>query len=88
MREVYALHLLMPLSVPEPALAAEPNVEPAPMLGGPAVSPQARTQPIWELAQAYVRSQPLEGVFTPAEGLRRGTIFPNLSQPYHGFQTR
>ena len=37
-----------------------------------------------QLAQAYVRPQPLEGVFTPAEGLLRGTAFPNLSQPYRG----
>ena len=42
--------------------------------------------PNWEmeLAQAYVRAQPLEGVFSPEEGLRMGTIFPNLSQPYDG----
>ena len=42
--------------------------------------------PNWEmeLAQAYVRAQPLEGVFPPEEGLRMGTIFPNLSQPYGG----
>ena len=37
-----------------------------------------------ELAQAYVRTQPLEGVFSPEEGLRMGTAFPNLSQPYAG----
>ena len=42
--------------------------------------------PNWEmeLAQAYVRAQPLEGVFSPEEGLRMGTAFPNLSQPYSG----
>ena len=42
--------------------------------------------PDWEmeLAQAYVRAQPLEGVFLPEEGLRMGTAFPNLSQPYGG----
>ena len=37
-----------------------------------------------ELAQAYVMPQPLEGVFPPEEGLRMGTAFPNLSQPYCG----
>ena len=37
-----------------------------------------------ELAQAYVRPQPLEGMFSPAEGLKHGTIFPNLSKPYEG----
>jgi len=42
--------------------------------------------PNWEmeLAQAYVRSQPLEGIFPPEEGLRMGTAFPNLSQRYSG----
>jgi len=42
--------------------------------------------PNWEmeLAQAYVRAQPLDGVFRPEEGLRMGTAFPNLSQPYGG----
>ena len=42
--------------------------------------------PNWEmeLAQAYVRAQPLEGVFSPEEGLRMGTAFLNLSQPYVG----
>jgi len=40
--------------------------------------------PNWEmeLAQAYVRDQPLEGIYPPEEGLRMGTAFPNLSQPY------
>ena len=37
-----------------------------------------------ELAQAYVLNQPLEGIFTPEDGLRHGTAFPNLSQPYMG----
>jgi|GEM_PF-1789426 len=37
-----------------------------------------------ELAQAYVRPQPLEGIYTPEEGLRNGTAFPNLYQPYKG----
>ena len=42
--------------------------------------------PNWEmeLAQAYVRAQPLDGVFPPEESLRMGTIFLNLSQPYQG----
>ena len=35
-----------------------------------------------QLAQAYVRPQRLEGIFSPEEGLRMGTIFPNLSKPY------
>ena len=42
--------------------------------------------PNWEmeLAQAYVRAQQLESVFPPEEGLKMGTAFPNLSQPYNG----
>ena len=35
-----------------------------------------------ELAQAYVRAQPLIGVYLPEEGLLMGTAFPNLSKPY------
>jgi hypothetical protein len=35
-----------------------------------------------ELAQAYVRMQPLESIFSPEESLRMGTVFPNLSMPY------
>jgi len=41
--------------------------------------------PPQELAQAYVRMQPLEAVFTPEEALRHGTLFPNLYQPYRGW---
>ena len=39
-----------------------------------------------ELAQAYVRPQPLEKLFTPEEGLRMGTVFPCLSRPYMGWR--
>jgi len=39
-------------------------------------------EPVMELAQAYVRPQPLDGVFSPEEGLRHGTAFPNLYMPY------
>ena len=58
--------------------------------GGEAAKPKAaNTPPVisgmhMELAQAYVRPQPLDGVFTPEEGLRHGTAFPNLSMPYKG----
>ena len=41
-----------------------------------------------ELAQAYVCPQNLEGIFPPEEGLRMGTIFPNLSKPYQGRQPK
>jgi hypothetical protein len=40
----------------------------------------------WELAQAYVQVQPLKTVFSPEEGLCKGTIFPNLHKPYAGWQ--
>jgi len=35
-----------------------------------------------ELAQAYVRPQPLTPIFPLEEGLQKGTIFPNLYKPY------
>ena len=43
-----------------------------------------KEEPNWEmeLAQAYVRAQPLTSIFAPEESLRKGTVFPNLSQPY------
>ena len=37
-----------------------------------------------ELAQAYIYSQPLKEVFSPTQGLKHGTAFPNLFQPYMG----
>jgi len=48
--------------------------------------PIEEPHPNWEmeLAQAYVRAQPLNEVFPPEEGLRMGTAFPNLSIPYAG----
>jgi hypothetical protein len=33
-------------------------------------------------AQAYVRNQTFNKVFTPEEGLRMGTLFPELARPY------
>ena len=41
-----------------------------------------------QLAQAYVKPQPFDGVFSPDVGVCKGTIFPNLSQPYAGWQKR
>ena len=72
MEEIYVLHELHESqedSAPEPTIAAMPIEEPCPYLD-------------MELAQAYVRPQPLEGIFPPEEGIRMGTVFPNLSQPY------
>jgi hypothetical protein len=36
------------------------------------------------LAQAYVPYQKLCTLFSPIEGLKRGTIFPELYSPYQG----
>jgi len=41
-----------------------------------------------ELGQAYVRPQGMERIFPPEEGLRKGTIFPGLYQPYTGGNKR
>lgn len=34
------------------------------------------------LAQAYVVNQPYVGIVSPYEGLKRGSLFPNLYMPY------
>ena len=67
-------------------LPEEPMEEPEPTGHNLVFVPIDEPCPNWEmeLAQAYVRAQPLEGVFSPEEGLRMGTAFPNLSQPYSG----
>lgn len=39
--------------------------------------------PQMELARAYVPFQMFNQVFSPQEGLRRGTIFPELVRPYY-----
>lgn len=36
------------------------------------------------LAAAYVPYQKLCTIFTPLEGLKRGTLFPELYSPYEG----
>ncbi|HEY5562697.1 MAG TPA: spore coat associated protein CotJA [Clostridiaceae bacterium] len=36
------------------------------------------------LAMAYVPYQKLCTLFTPIEGLKRGTVFPELYSPYEG----
>ncbi len=35
-----------------------------------------------KLANAYVPFQYMTNVYAPAEGLKKGTIFPELYQPY------
>jgi hypothetical protein len=39
--------------------------------------------PRMELARAYVPFQMFNQVLSPQEGLRRGTIFPELVRPYY-----
>lgn len=39
--------------------------------------------PRQELARAYIPFQEFNQVLPPQEGLRRGTIFPELIQPYY-----
>lgn len=38
--------------------------------------------PFLELARAYVPPQVYSAVWSPAEGLQKGTIFPELYRPY------
>ena len=38
--------------------------------------------PHMQLARAYVPMQSFEGVFPPEEGLKKGTVFPDLFMPY------
>lgn len=49
----------------------------------PTVGPVA--QKGMELAEAYVRVQPLDSIFPPEEGTINGTAFPNLLKPYKGW---
>ena len=69
-------------SIGEPVV--ESVIEPTMELTSEPTTPT--DEPCWdmELAQAYVRDQPLDGIFPPEEGLRMGTAFPNLSKPYDG----
>ena len=36
----------------------------------------------WELARAYIIPQRYQKIFSPQEGLRKGTIFQELIRPY------
>jgi len=80
---------IQPEPIIEPATVHTPelNLPPEPILEHnlPFI-PIEEPGPNWEmeLAQAYVRSQPLDGVFPPEEGLVKGTAFPNLFKPYSG----
>ena len=41
-----------------------------------------------EFAEGYTRNQPFGPLYSPEEGLARGTVFPCLSKPYKGFAKR
>jgi len=98
MDEMYILHELHELNPPDDEEAGkdgfeetnnetEPEADPPPELPQPLVfEPIEEPGPNWEmeLAQAYVRAQPLDGIFSPEEGLLAGTAFPNLLKPYTG----
>ena len=93
MEEMYTLHELHGHEPPDmettPEIVDQPAPEEPPVSSMPDMQmaePAHRHQeePEMELAQAYVRPQPLDGMFSPEEGLRMGTAFPNLSQPYGG----
>jgi len=46
-------------------------------------NPSGATPPL-QLARAYVPWQQMGQVFSPAEALARGTLFPELVSPYPG----
>ena len=77
MEKIYTMHTLH-----EPPMETMPIAETEKPM--PPTTESPTTSFGMELAQAYVRPQPLDGIFSPAEGLRHGTAFPNLSQPYLG----
>jgi hypothetical protein len=39
-------------------------------------------EPEYKLAHGYIPFQQMAEVFPPMEGLRHGTIFPELARPY------
>ncbi len=39
-------------------------------------------EPYTRLANAYIPFQIMDKVFSPAEALRKGTLFPELHDPY------
>lgn len=61
-----------------------PTAEQEPSM--PEMPPQESTGDLCPmlLAIAYVKNQPFEALYTPEEGLMRGTIFSGLDLPYEG----
>lgn len=56
----------------------QPNPIPYPMIGMPMYNMPQEIQ----LARAYIPDQPYERLFPLNEALEKGTLFPNLYQPY------
>jgi|BioPla2DNA2_1021312.scaffolds.fasta_scaffold08100_10 hypothetical protein len=48
----------------------------------PMAMPMYNMPPEIQLARAYVPDQPYERLFPLNEALKKGTLFPNLYQPY------
>jgi len=81
----YAMHKMHD-RITEPAV---PPIQPEPpMPPAPPMHEENQCFSQMELAQAYVRPQPMEEIFPPEEGLLKGTIFPSLYQPYEGGNKR
>lgn len=57
-----------------------------PMMGNQQMMPMQPSYPCCfimpELAHAYVPFQCLDQVYPPMQGLKQGTIFPELDRPY------
>lgn len=50
------------------------------------LSPRENTDGV--LTMAFVNMQPLESVYTPAQALCKGTLFPNIDKPFLGGMIR
>jgi hypothetical protein len=48
----------------------------------PETVPVSTTMTCMRLARAYIPAQPYTALYPLPEGLRKGTIFPNLYYPY------
>ena len=51
-----------------------------------ALEPRENTDGV--LTMAFVNMQPLDSVYTPAEALCKGTLFPNIDKPFMGGMRR
>lgn len=49
---------------------------------------KGQPMPELKLAEAYVKDQPYVGMVTLTEGFSRGSIFPNLYDPYYMYDKK